>query len=78
MTIKQSDPLAIENMESGAPLSVRIQRLLSNGPLSPAKIGEELVAKDGTVRSTLRRLKDRGKVMALDTGDYELPPLPVS
>ena len=77
VTVKQSDPLAIENMESGAPLRVRIERLLSNGPMSPAKISEELAVKDGNVRSTLRRLKARGKVLALDTGEYELPPLPL-
>ncbi len=68
-------PGRVSDWEDSKPLPDRILSFLTRGPTSRTKIDEEFsdVPKN-TLKSSLRRLKERGKVRQLggDNGDYSL------
>jgi hypothetical protein len=59
----------VKELSAGA----RILSLLREGALKPSTIAQELGMPEGTVRSTLRRLRDKDRVLALPEGMYGLP-----
>ena len=70
--VSRCNPTEIEDLEAAGKVSDRIERVLKSGALKPVQIAAKLGIKADNVRKPLARMLEKGQLMQLPTGEYEL------
>lgn len=70
--VRSQDVRTIPELAEGLSAHERILEVLRSGPVKPKDLSDLLAMPDGTVRSALRRLRERGHVHLREDGRYGL------